>query len=352
MSITNKEFGKTEDGIAVDLYTITNENGVTAKFTNYGAILVSFIVPDSNGNMTDIVLGYDELEKYFINGPNFGATIGRHANRIGGAAFELNGQNYVLDKNDGNNNLHGGFDGYHKRVWNGKAFKNDTGQVMEFSYHSPDGDQGFPGNLDVTVTYTLTADNQIIIDYFATTDKDTIVNLTNHSYFNLAGHDSGTVLDQKVWIDADQFTIADKESIPTGEIEQVKGTPMDFTSLKPIGEDIESDYQQIVWGQGFDHNWVLKTKPGNFGLVAKMIDDKSGIIMEVYTDMEGIQFYSGNFLDGTDIGKGGVSYIKRSGACFETQYYPNGVNRKNFPQPVLKVGEEYKFRTIYKFLQK
>lgn len=349
MSVVKSAFGKAKDGTSVDMYTVTNQNGVVAKFTNYGAILVSLEVPDAKGNMADVVLGYDQLEKYFVNGPNFGSTIGRHANRIGGAKFELNGKTYELDKNDGNNNLHGGFDGYHKRVWGATTSETDKGIAVVFTYSSPDGDQGFPGNLDITVTYTLTDSDEIVIDYLATTDKDTVVNLTNHSYFNLAGHDSGTVLEQKVWMDSNQFTIADEESIPTGEIVDVAGTPMDFTTLKTIGKDIESDYQQVVWGQGFDHNWVLKTSPGKFGLVAKMIDEKSGRVMETYTDMQGIQFYTANFLDGTDVGKGGVNYIRRSGACFETQFYPNGINRPTFPQPVLKAGDEYKFTTIYKF---
>lgn len=352
MSIIKSDFGKTKDGIAVDLYTITNGNGVVAKFTNYGAILVSLFVPDADGNMDDIVLGYDELEKYFVNGPNFGATIGRHANRIGNASFTLNGITYQLDKNDGNNNLHGGFNGYHKRVWDANVYETDKGQIIEFTYHSPDGDQGFPGNLDIVVKYTLTEDDTVLIEYDAVSDQDTVVNLTNHSYFNLAGHASGSVLDQKVWIDSDEYTVTDNELIPTGEIAEVKGTPMDFTNMKTIGEDINSSYEAIVLGGGFDHNWVLKTTPGKVQLVAKMEDEKTKRVMDVYTDMPGIQFYAGNFLDGTDIGKGGVSYAKRNGVCFETQYFPNGINLPNFPQPILKAGEEYHFTTAYRFYTK
>lgn len=352
MGVVKEFFGKAKDGTDVDMYTITNGNGVVAKFTNYGAILVSLFVPDKDGNMADVVLGYDDLEKYFVNGPNFGSTIGRHANRIGKASFVLNGQTYELDKNDGNNNLHGGYNGYHKRVWSANTYTEELGQVMEFTYQSSDGDQGFPGNLNITVKYILTEDNSIMIEYFATTDKDTVVNLTNHSYFNLAGHNSGTILEQKAWINAEQFTIADEESIPTGEFADVAGTPMDFRTPKAIGKDIDSDYYQVKWGLGFDHNWVLKTKEGEVSLVASLEDDKSGRKMEVYTDMAGIQFYTGNFLDGTEIGKGNTPYIKRSGVCFETQYFPNGINLKNFPQPVLKAGDEYHFTTIYKFLTK
>lgn len=352
MEVKKEVFGTTKDGRQADLYTITNAAGTTAKFTNYGAILVEFWVADARGEMADVVLGYDNLESYFVNGPNFGATIGRHANRIGGAKFTLNGVTYQLDQNDGNNNLHGGFNGYHKRLWEGRTYETEEGQAMEFTYHSPDGDQGFPGNLDVKVVYTLTEDNQLKIAYEAVSDQDTVLNLTNHSYFNLAGHNSGTVLDQLVWIDADEFTVADAESIPTGEIAKVAGTPMDFTKEKTIGQDINSDYQQLIWGTGFDHNWVLKTAPGNFGLVAKMTDEKSGRVMETWTDMQGIQFYTANFLDGTEVGKGGVKYVQRSAACFETQFYPNGINRANFPQPVLKAGETYRSTTVYKFYTK
>ncbi len=352
MEVTKTVFGTTKDGQTADLYTITNRAGTKAVFTNYGAILVEFWVADAKGNLADVVLGYDNLESYFVNGPNFGSTIGRHANRIGEAKFTLNGVEYKLDQNDGRNNLHGGFNGYHKRLWNGRTYAAEDGQAMEFTYHSPDGDQGFPGNLDVKVTYTLTEDDQLKIDYEAVCDQDTVLNLTNHSYFNLAGHDSGTVLDQLVWIDADEFTVADSESIPTGEIAAVAGTPMDFTVEKPIGRDINSDYQQIVWGTGFDHNWVLKTSADHFDLVARMTDPKSGRVLETWTDMPGIQFYTGNFLDGTEIGKGGVSYVQRSAACFETQYYPNGINRPNFPQPILKAGENFHSTTVYKFYTK
>jgi aldose 1-epimerase len=352
MEVKKEVFGTTKDGAQADLYTITNDAGMVAKFTNYGAILVELWVPDRDGNLADVVLGYDNLESYFVNGPNFGSTIGRHANRIGGAKFTLNGKTYELDKNDGNNNLHGGFNGYHKRLWAGKTYESEEGCVAEFTYHSPDGDQGFPGNLDVKVMYTVTQDNQIKIAYEATCDQDTVLNLTNHSYFNLGGHDSGTILDHLVWIDSEEYTYADAESIPNGTIRSVDMTPMDFRMEKAIGKEIDSDYDQLVWGKGYDHNWILKTQNGKFDMVAKLIHEKSGRIMETWTDLPGMQFYTGNFLDGTEIGKGGVSYGRRSGVCFETQYYPNAINVPEFPQPVLKAGEVFKSTTVYKFLTK
>ncbi len=349
MSIVKEFFGKTEEGISVDLYTVTNENGTIAKFTNYGAILVSLFVPDKDGQLVDVVLGYDNIEGYLKNGPNFGATVGRHANRIGNAEFVINGVQYKLDKNDGKNNLHSGFDGFHKRVWEGNVNESELGDSLAFSYHSVDKDQGFPGNLDVKVTYTLTNEDSLIIDYYGISDEDTILNLTNHSYFNLSGHDSGEVLKQKVWIDSDYITEADTEAIPTGVLLPVKNTPMDFNELKAIGKEIDADYYQVLQGKGYDHNWVLKTEKGEVSLVARMEDKYSNIGMEVFTDMPGMQFYTANFLDGTEIGKGGKPYERRSAACFETQYFPNAMNIPDFPSPILKAGEEYKSTTVYKF---
>lgn len=349
MAFEKEIFGQTEDGQTAYLYTVENSNGVKAVYTNYGAILVSLFVPDKDGKSEDIVLGYDELPRYFKNSPNFGATIGRHGNRIGGAKFTLNGETYELDKNDGNNNLHGGFDGYHKRLWDAETYTSDEGEVIEFTYESKDLDQGFPGTLNVSVKYILTEDDSVIIEYNAVPDKDTVVNLTNHSYFNLAGHNSGTILDQIAWMDSDEMTFADEEAIPNGELRKVENTPMDFRTPKVIGKEIESDYDQLVWGKGYDHNWVLKTNRDEVSLVASLLDEKSGRYMEVFTDLPGIQFYTGNFLDGTEVGKGGVNYVQRSGLCFETQYYPNAINVPSFPQPVTKAGETYHTVTIYKF---
>lgn len=350
MAISKEVFGQTKDGKTAYIYTITNDNGMTAKFTDYGAILVSLEVPDRNGKAEDVVLGFDKLEDYFSNNPNFGATIGRHANRIGGASFVLNGKTYTLDKNDGRNNLHGGFDGYHKRLWDADYYEDELGQTIAFSYTSPDGDQGFPGTLEIVVRYIITDDNCVIIEYEAESDKDTVVNLTNHTYFNLAGHASGTILDQKVWMDCDEFTFADEESIPNGEIRKVEGTPMDFRTMKTVGRDINEDYDQLKFGHGFDHNWILKTNSDEISLVAKMECDKTGIAMEVYTDLPGMQFYTGNFIDEGLVGKNGARYGKNTGLCFETQYFPNAINVPSFKQPVLKAGEAYNTTTVYKFV--
>lgn len=349
MAFKKEEFGKTKEGAVASLYTVENKNGVVAKFTDFGAILVSLFVPDRDGKMEDVVLGFDKLEDYFVNEPNFGATIGRHANRIGKAVFTLNGKTYQLDKNDGENNLHGGFNGYHKRLWNARTYEEERGQAIEFTYYSPDGDQGFPGNVNISVTYILTEDNTLVIEYNAEPDQDTVINLTNHSYFNLAGQSSGTILDQVAWIDADEFTFADEESIPNGEIRKVAGTPMDFTTPKKVGQDIAVDYDQLNWGKGFDHNWVLKTEPGKISLVASLLDEKSGRYMEVFTDLPGIQFYTGNFLDGSLTGKEGAVYVQRSGLCFETQFFPNAIHVPDFAQPVTKAGERYHTVTMYRF---
>ncbi len=348
MAFEKKVFGQTKEGKTAYLYTVENKNGMKAVYTDFGAILVSLYVADRDGNMDDVVLGFDNIEDYFDNGPNFGATIGRHANRIGGAKFTLNGVEYQLDKNDGNNNLHGGFDGYHKRLWDTATCDEDNS--ITFSYFSKDMDQGFPGNFKVSVKYTLTDDNEIVIEYNGETDKDTVVNLTNHTYFNLLVEGKGTILEHRIWMDSDEFTFADEESIPNGEIRKVAGTPMDFNEAKTVARDINEDYDQLKFGTGFDHNWILKTQDGKKGLVAKLFEDTTGRIMEVYTDLPGMQLYTGNFLDGTLTGKSGAKYVQRSGLCFETQYYPNAINVPSFPQPVLKAGEVYHTVTSYKFL--
>lgn len=352
MGFKKELFGTTKDGKTASLYTVENKNGTVAVYTDFGAILVSLYVKDRDGKAEDVVLGFDKLEDYFDNDPNFGATIGRHANRIGGAQFTLNGKTYQLDKNDGKNNLHGGFSGYHKRLWDAQTYEEERGQVIEFTYESEDGDQGFPGNVKISVKYILTDEDEIVIEYHAVPDQDTVLNLTNHSYFNLAGQASGTILDQIAWMDADEFTYADEESIPNGEIRKVAGTPMDFNTPKAVGKDIDADYDQLNWAGGFDHNWILKTKKGEQSLVASLYDEKSGRYMEVFTDLPGIQFYAGNFLDGTLTGKEGAVYHKRSGLCFETQYFPNAINVPSFEQPVTKAGEAYHTVTVYKFSTK
>ncbi len=338
MKIT--DFGVTSKGEKVQLYTLTNENGMEIAVTNIGATLVRVIV-----NGTDVVLGYDDAKGYEADDLFLGTIVGRHANRIGGASFELNGIEYKLVANNGPNSLHSGPDFYNSRVW---EVKEAEGQKVTFTLESPHMDQGFPGNLHIEVSYELTEDNEVRITYHAVPDEDTIVNLTNHSYFNLNGHDSGLVLNQEVWIDADAFTRTDANSVPTGEIVPVEGTPMDFRQKKAVGRDIEEEYEALILGKGYDHNWILKNE-GQLALVAGMTGNQTGITMEVYTDLPGVQIYSGNFLV-AEPGKSGVVYKKRAGICFETQCYPDAINHENFPSPVFKAGEAYKTTTIYKFV--
>ncbi|MBQ2745273.1 MAG: galactose mutarotase [Lachnospiraceae bacterium] len=350
MAISKEIFGQTKDGQTAHLYTITNNNGMMAKFTDFGAILVSLEVPDRDGKAEDVVLGFDNLEDYLGNLFCLGATIGRFANRISGASFVLNGTRYELDKNDRQNTLHSGFNGFHKRLWEADTYEDELGQIVAFTYTSEDGDQGYPGTLDVTVRYIVTDDNTLIIEYEAESDKDTIVNFTNHSYFNMAGHDSGSILDQKVWIDADYYTYVNQESIPNGELCKVEGTPMDFRVMKNVGQDIYADFELTKWCNGYDHNWVLKTKENEVSLVAKMVDEKSGRAMEVYTDLPGMQFYTSNGFDGRTKGKNGAHYVKHAGCCFETQYFPDAINIPSFKQPILRAGEEFSTTTVYKFI--
>lgn len=349
MAYKKELWGNMPDGREVYLYTLENENGVSASFTDLGAIWVTMNVPDKDGKIKDVVLGYDNAEQYLLNPPHFGAPIGRNANRIAGASFTLNGKKYDLEVNSGPNNLHSGPNLYHRRLWEGQAEEGELGTSVAFSLHSPDGDQGFPGNADITVTYTLTPENSVEISYHMVCDEDTVANFTNHSYFNLDGHDGGCAMKQRVWIDADTYTRADKVSIPVGELTPVKGTPMDFTTMKPIERDIDQEYEALIFGSGYDHNWVLNHAEGDLALCAAAESDKTGIHMEVYTDLPGMQFYTANFLSGDIIGKNGAAYEKRCCYCFETQYYPNAVNMLNFPSPILKAGEEYQTRTIYKF---
>lgn len=349
MGITKKEFGTTKDGKIAYLYTLKNSSGMEAVVSDFGAVLQVLRIPFPDGTKKDVVLGFDTLEGYFENDPGFGAVIGRHANRIGRAEFLLNGKKYCLAKNDGDNNLHSNPDGYHRRMWEAQTSEGELGEAIAFHLFSPDGDQGFPGNLDVTVTYTLTEDNALMIHYHAVGDQDTVVNMTNHSYFNLSGHDERHAVEQTVQIFADAYTRADAASIPTGEILSVKGTPMDFNTPKRIGDEIDSPYEATRLGNGYDHNWVLNGEAGTFRKAAVLTDDRSGMTMEVHTDLPGLQFYTGNFLDGTLTGKGGCVYEKRAGVCFETQYYPDSVHHANFPSPILKAGEEYDTTTVFCF---
>lgn len=349
MKITQKPFGRTKSGEEATLYTVTNNNGMRVSFTDYGANIVSIVVPDKEGSFADVALGFKNLEGYEDNKPGFGSFIGRCANRIGKAQFELNGKVYTLQKNEGENNLHSGEPAYNKVMYETEIFEEEDIISIEFSRLSPDMEQGFPGNLDITVTYSLTENNELMIEYHAVSDKDTVVNLTNHSYFNLAGHNSGSILDHKVWIKANQFTPTYDDLIPTGEYQDVTGTPMDFRSLKRIGDNIDDDYEPLKLAGGYDHNYVLDINQGEVTKVAELVDEASGRVMEVFTDCPGMQFYTSNMLGPVDNGKDDASYGKRAGACFETQYFPNACNTKSFPSSVLKAGEEYDFVTIYKF---
>ena len=350
MSI-KKEFGIVNEK-AVYLFTIKNSKGMVAQITSYGATLVSLVVEGNNGQFDDVVLGYDKLESYLKYKNFFGATVGRIANRIENSSFELNGVQYNVAKNEGENHLHGGIVGFDKVIWEEKLQEKESNECIEFSYHSKDGEEGYPGNLDVRVKYTVTEDNELKIEYFAISDKDTIVNLTNHSYFNLTGQGSGDVLKHKIMINADKFTVNDKYSIPTGEILEVDNTPMDFKKLTYIGENIDSDYEQIIFGSGYDHNWIINNSGKKLEKAAEVHDEKSGRVMEVYTTKPGIQFYSANFLTGLEPGKGGSTYVKRGAFCLETQYFPNAINTPNFPSPILKAENKYEHCTIFKFSTK
>ena len=344
MAIKKESFGTTKDGQAVDLYTLTN-NGVTAKITNYGGILTSLVVPDRNGKPGDIVLGYDTLDEYITDNPYFGALIGRYGNRIAKGKFTLDGTEYTLATNNNENHLHGGIQGYDKVVWDAEPYDLDDGVALKLTYLSKDGEEGYPGNLACTVVYSLTGDNELVIDYEATTDKATVINLTHHSYFNLGGHDSGEILDHELTLTADNYTPVDSGLIPTGEIATVAGTPMDFSSPTAIGDRIAQ-----VDG-GYDHNWVLNNTDGSLALAAKAYDPKTGRVMEISTTEPAIQFYAGNFLDGTQKGKG-AEYYKNNGFCLETQHYPDSPNQPDFPSVVLRPGENYTHKTVHKFYTK
>ena len=348
--VIEKELGKVVDGKEIKVYTIKNEAGMSAEIMNFGGIILKLNVPNKENKLNDVVLGYDKFEDYLVNDVYFGAIVGRCANRIEGAKIKIDGTEYELAKNDGNNHLHGGVKGFNRVVWNSKIVKENEAEFLQLSYLSKDGEENYPGNLNVIVNYKITESNELVIEYFANTDKETIVNLTNHSYFNLAGHNSGNILEHKLKIYGDKITAANNQSIPTGEIRNIKGTPMDFTELKAIGENIECDYDQINLAYGYDHNWIIDGEKGKLKKVADVEEESSGIKMKVFSTQPGVQFYSANFLDGRQIGKGGKPYNKRDGLCLETQGFPNSANNKEFPSILLKPDEEYKEITIYKFL--
>lgn len=347
-TITSAPFGTTKDGKAVNVYTLRNANGVEARIINYGGIVLSIKVPDRNGQMGDVVLGYDTLAEYEKESPYFGCLVGRYGNRIAKGRFTLNGQTYTLATNNYPNALHGGLKGFDKVVWNVvKADVGPRGPRLELNYLSKDGEEGYPGNLNVTAVYTLTDDNALQLDYTATTDKDTIVNLTQHSYFNLAG--KGDILGHVVYINADKFTPVDSTLIPTGELRPVEGTPFDFRKPTPIGARVNADDEQLRFGGGYDHNWVINNPQGGLVLQARVTEPTTGRVLEVLSTEPGLQFYCGNFLDGTLKGKGGWVYQHRSGFCMEPQHFPDSPNKPNFPSVVLKPGQTYRNTIVYRF---
>jgi aldose 1-epimerase len=347
--IQKEAFGKTSDGQEVSLYRMKNKNGMEVAITNYGATVVSLTAPDRNGKFADVVLGYDDVQGYENGTSYFGGTIGRYGNRIGHGKFTLNGKTYALPKNDGDNTLHGGTIGFNKRIWQAKDVSTAAAPAMQFEYVSKDGEEGFPGTLTAIVKFTLTNTNELRIDYSASTDKPTVVNLTNHSYFDLAGEGQGDILQHQLTLHASRFTPIDATLIPTGELRAVKGTPFDFTKATAIGARINQDDEQLKFGKGYDHNFVLdRTKPGLI-TVAEVYEPTSGRVMQVLTTEPGIQFYSGNFLDGSAHGKGGKAYGHRSAFCLETQHFPDSPNKPKFPSTVLNPGGHYRTTTIYKF---
>jgi aldose 1-epimerase len=342
-----ESFGKTREGGAVELYTLTNRNGAEAKVMSYGGTLVSLRVPDRRGRLDDVVLGFDGVAGYEQSPSTyFGALVGRYANRIAKGRFTLNGVEYKLATNNGENHLHGGVRGFDKVVWKARPLKVAGGQALELTYRSKDGEEGYPGNLSVRVVYTLTGRNELKIVYSATTDKDTVVNLTHHSYFNLAG--AGDILSHRLWIDADRFTPTDAGAIPTGELRAVRGTPFDFTRPTVIGARIEEPDEQLRLGKGYDHNFVLNGRAGVLRRAAEVYEPSTGRVMQVWTTEPGLQLYTGNFLDG-EAGKGGKTYGRRYGFCLETQHYPDSPNRPDFPTTTLRKGGRYRTTTIYKF---
>lgn len=339
-------FGSIQSGKKATLYILENKNHTVVKVTDFGATLVSVLFADKDGVMKDMVLGYDDAASYEKGTSCFGATIGRNGNRIKDARFTIDGKEWVIEANENNNSLHSGKNGFNHLMW---EMKESGDNYVTFYHYSPQEEQGFPGNMHVTVTYTLDDEDTVHITYHAKADADTVMNFTNHSYFNLAGHDSGVMLDQKLQLFADAYTPdEDSHSIPTGEIAPVAGTPMDFTTMKPIGQDINADFEQLHFTGGYDHNYVLSDKPGAMRQMAKAECDASGIAMDAYTECCGVQLYAGNFI-GTQTGKGGVTYGDRHGFCLESQFYPNAVNEKNFPSPVVPANTEYHSETKYHF---
>jgi aldose 1-epimerase len=358
VTVSSEPFGRLPDGTAVDLFTLRNETGIEVRAINYGGIILSLRTPDRDGQLGDVVLGYDALAGYLEETPYFGAIVGRYGNRIAGGRFTIDGTTYALARNDGSNHLHGGIVGFDKVVWSAAPFEAGDSAGVIFLYRSDDGDEGYPGTLDVTVTYTLTADDALVFDYRATTDAATPVNLTQHTYFNLAGDGSGDVLDHVLTIEADRYTAVDGALIPTGAIAPVDGTPLDFTTPMAIGARIDADHEQLRLAGGYDHNFVLNRDGPGLVHAVHVVAPSTGRTLDVHTTEPGVQFYSGNFLDGSITGKAGHVYHRRYGFCLETQHFPDSPNRPAFPSTILRPafpstilrpGEEYRSTTVLRF---
>lgn len=345
MSVEISAFGKYPDGRDILLYTLSNKNGMKVSVSNIGAALIKVLVPDRDGKVSDVVLGFERGEDYLKNPSFLGVVIGPCANRTGNAAFRIDGCTYRLDVNDGVNNLHSHKDkGYHKNLWQADV-REDS---VTFSLKDSDGSMGFPGNKSVSVTYSLSDENELRLHYHGVSDKKTVINLTNHTYFNLDGHDSGSMEEHELWIGASRYTPADAGSIPTGEIVPVKGTPMDFTQAKRVGKEIDADFEQLKFAGGYDHNWAIDGWDGSLRHFAAVRAPKSGRVLKVYTTLPGVQFYAGNFIDRQD-GKDGAVYGKREGLCLETQYFPDSANKPQFPSDIFGAGREYDSVTVYRF---
>jgi aldose 1-epimerase len=348
-AVSKAVFGRTPDGREVEVFTLTNAHGVEVRAIGLGAIIVSLKVPDRAGKLDDVVLGFDGIDGYLGDHPYFGAVVGRYGNRIAKGRFTLDGRTYSLATNNGPNHLHGGPKGFGRLVWTGKSFEKGEDVGVAFTLDSPDGDEGYPGNLKATVTYTLTPKDEVVVDYLATTDKPTPVNLTQHSYFNLAGSGAANIHDHVLTLDADRITAVDAELIPTGVLAPVEGTPFDFRKPTAIGARIDADHEQIRFGRGYDHNWVLNRSGAGLVKAARLSEPTSGRVLEVFTTEPGVQFYTGNFLDGTLVGKGGRKYGHRAGLCLETQHYPDSPNRPEFPSTIVRPGQDYSSKTVFAF---
>ncbi len=345
----NNFFKTSRNGKEINLFLLSNHHGMKVAITNFGAKIVSILVPDKNGLVDDVVLGYDNIEGYFHGNPFFGAIVGRYANRIAKGRFTIEGKTYTLHKNNGDSHLHGGQNGFHNVIWDAQPTRINNEEALILHYFSRDGEENYPGNLNVTVIYQLTNNNELKMQYLAETDKPTIINLTNHSYFNLTGNGRGNILDHHIFINADKFTPVGPDMIPTGELREVENTPFDFRQAIPIGKSIDTHDEQLIIGNGYDHNFVLNKETGYLALAASAFDPQSGRAMDLITDQPGMQFYTENFADGDIVGKGGTVYGRRSAFCFETQHFPDSPNHRHFPSTELIPGEQYIHNSIYKF---